>query len=64
MSKEMAVVFVEGVHYAVGDDGHADKSQPLRWTPDGYRPAGDGEPTHNETYGSGLVDLEPGSEDA
>lgn len=63
MSYEGGVVFVEGVHYAVADDGHADKNQPLRWTPDGYRPAEADEPTHNEAYGSGLVELEIGGEE-
>lgn len=61
---EGPVVFVEGVHYAVGKDGHADKKKPLRWTPDGYRDAADDDPLHNDAYGSGLAELAPGSEDA
>lgn len=58
----MTVVFVEGVHYPVGKDGHADLSKPLRWEDGSYRPAVDGEPTHNEVFGSGDMELKPGSE--
>lgn len=45
------VAFVDGVHYPVGDDGHADTSRPLRWVEGTtYRDADDGEPLHNEVH--------------
>lgn len=62
----MDVVFVDGVHYRVNDDGHADHSQPLRWDPEAgdYRPAEDGDLLHNAQYASAPeLLLEPGSED-
>jgi hypothetical protein len=55
-------VFVEGVHYAVDKNGNADKKKPLRWTADGYTPAKEGDPLHNDAFGSGDTTLEPGSE--
>jgi hypothetical protein len=44
------VVFVAGVHYPVGDDGHADLSRPLRVADEdgGWRDAQMGEPLHND----------------
>lgn len=60
---EHDVVFVEGVHYAIGKDGHADKTKPLRWEDGSYRPAVDGEPTHNEVHASAPeLELDPGGE--
>lgn len=59
------VVFAEGVHYPVGEDGHADLSRPLRRTDDNtdWRPAEEGEPLHNDVHHQSSVELEPGSED-
>lgn len=59
-----AVVFREGVHYAVDAEGHADLSRPLRWDPDagGYRDAEDGEPLHNDTHHAVDLELEIGGE--
>jgi hypothetical protein len=55
------VVFVEGVHYPVGKDGHPDLTQPLRADAEnGYRPAEDGDPLHNE--GATVVELQIGGE--
>jgi hypothetical protein len=56
------VVFVEGVHYAVGDDGHANKDKPLRWEDDGYRDAKPDEGFHNDLIAGTESVLEPGSE--
>jgi hypothetical protein len=56
------VVFVDGVHYPVGDDGHADTTRPLRWTADGYRDAEEGEPLHNETFHATELELPVGGE--
>lgn len=60
---EGPVVFVDGVHYPVGKDDHADTSRPLRWTPDGYRDAEPGEPLHNDVHHVQFSDPPPGSED-
>lgn len=56
------VVFVEGVHYPVGKDGHADMARPLRWDKDGYRDAEKDEPLHNDTHHTGDLDLQVGGE--
>lgn len=56
------VVFVEGVHYPVGGDGHADLSRPLRWEDGSYRDAEDGEPLHNDVNHQREVELEMGGE--
>jgi hypothetical protein len=58
------VVFVEGVHYAVDKDGHANKDKPLRWddADGGYRDAKEGEGLHNDLVESNPVVVEPGSE--
>lgn len=62
--RQHKVVFVEGVHYAINKDGHADKSKPLRVNEDGsFRPAKKGEPLHNDVHHSAHADLTPGSED-
>ena len=55
------VGFVDGVHYPVKDD-HVDLTRPLRWEDGHYRDAQDGEPLHNDVFGSGDAELEPGSE--
>jgi hypothetical protein len=56
------VVFVEGVHYAVGKDGHANKDKPLRWEDGGYPDAEPGEGFHNDHFDGSETVLEPGSE--
>ena len=56
------VVFRDGVHYAVGEDGHADLSRPLRWENGAYRDAVDGEPLHNDVNHGSDLDLEVGGE--
>ena len=44
------VVFVEGIHYPVRKDGHADLRRGLRITDEGtWRFASKNEPLHNET---------------
>lgn len=75
-SYEGPVVFADdGVHYPVGEDGHADTSRPLRWVGGGvYRDAEDGEPSHFDAhhlqhvdldFGEGeAIELEPGEADA
>ena len=61
---EGPVVFVEGVHYPVGKDGHADLKQGLRLADDGgWRFADDDEPLHNEVHHENNVELEIGGED-
>lgn len=61
---EHKAVFVEGVHYALDKDGHADKRKPLRVNEDGsFRPAKKGEPLHNDTHFTAHVELIPGGED-
>lgn len=62
-SYEGPVVFVEGVHYAVGEDGHADKDKPLRWDDGGYRDAEPGEGFHNDLVESRALELEIGGEE-
>lgn len=64
MSDNHDAVFVDGVHYRIGDDGHADLSQPLRRneTNDGWRPADDGDPLHNDTFFASELEMVPGSE--
>jgi hypothetical protein len=58
------VVFSEGVHYPVGEDGHPVLDQPLRVTPDGgWRPAKKNEPLHNEVHHLQELALDPGGED-
>lgn len=60
---EGPVVFVAGVHYPVGEDGHAELSRPLRWVEGGsYRDAEDGEPMHNDVHHGSVATLEPGTE--
>jgi hypothetical protein len=56
------VVFVDGVHYPVGKDGHADLSRPLRWEDDGYRDAEKDEPLHNDVNHVRDAELEVGGE--
>lgn len=56
------VVFVEGVHYPIDAEGHADLTKPLRWTPDGYRDAQPDEPLHNDTFHASMSELEVGGE--
>jgi hypothetical protein len=60
---EGVVVFgSDGVHYAVGPDGHADPSRPLRWDGGGFRPAVEGEALHNDTHHAAELELEVGGE--
>lgn len=60
----MSVVFVDGTHYRVGEDGHADLAQPLTWENGDYRPREDGDLSHNARYASAPeLLLDPGSED-
>lgn len=57
------VVFVAGVHYPVGDDGHAILKRGLRVNEDGsYRYANAGEPLHNDAHHLRDTELEPGGE--
>lgn len=53
------VVFRDGVHYAVDDDGHADLDRPLRFEDGAYRDAGPDEPLHNDTHGQRDVSIDP-----
>jgi hypothetical protein len=54
------VVFSEGEHFPVGDDGHPDTSRPLRWVDgDTYRDAEAGEPLHNDVHMVKAVDIDP-----
>lgn len=62
-AKRIVPVFVDGVHYAAGPDGHADKTRPLRWENGAYRPAQPGEPLHNDVNHLAELTIEPGSED-
>jgi hypothetical protein len=53
------VAFVDGVHYPVGEDGHADESRPLRHVEGAtYRGAEDGEALHNDAVGVAVVAVE------
>jgi hypothetical protein len=56
------VVFVDGVHYAVDKDGHANLKKPLRWEDGGYRAARDDEPLHNDVNHLSDLTLEVGGE--
>jgi hypothetical protein len=56
------VVFVSGVHYPVGEDGHADLARPLRRADDGWRSAGDEEPLHNDVNHQSDLEFEVGGE--
>lgn len=57
------VVFREGVHYAVDDEGHADLSKPMRWEDGGYRDAVEGELLHNEVNHGRDIELAIGGEE-
>lgn len=53
-----AVVFREGIHYAVGDEGHADLERPLCWVEGTtYRPMTDADGLHADLYHERHVDL-------
>ena len=62
---EGPVVFVEGVHYPVGEDGHADLSRGgLRLADDcGWQFASDDAPLHNDVHHLQHVELDVGGED-
>lgn len=58
-----AVVFREGVHYAVDKNGDPDLKRPLRVTDDGgFRDAEPGEPLHNDANHTSDLMLEVGGE--
>lgn len=50
----------QGVHYPVGDDGHADMGRPLFWDAEAgsYRDKTDGDPSHHEAYHLNHVEFE------
>lgn len=56
---EHTVVFVDGVHYPINDDGTADLNRPLRWNPEthDYRDAEEGEPLHNDVHHQREVEI-------
>lgn len=59
------VVFVEGVHYPVDNDGHADKTRPLRWVEGStYRPEEADEPLHNDVHHQQEVVIVPHGDEA
>ncbi len=51
----------QGVHYPVGEDGHADLSRPLFWDngKGQYRDKEDGDPSHFEAYHVDHTDIIP-----
>ena len=53
------VVFGDGVHYPILEDGNADLDRPLRWVSGStYRLAEPNEPKHNDIYHKQFVDME------